>query len=982
MRDNTTFKIISLFLFALLFLFPVTSFAQTTGSIGGIVTDVTDGSPLEGASIKIEGSNQGAITDANGEYVILNVDVGTYNIEASYIGFNTEKVTGVGVSVDSRTKVNFALISSEITTEVIVIEAERKGIDVEQSGRLIENETIERQGTRGITNIVSQTAGVVQDERGGQLNIRGGRETDNVIIIDGIVTNNPIDNTTTSANIANSLIQEIAVLTGGFGAEYGNVLSGVINVTTKGGTDVYTGSIEAVTDEFTGDWIKTTSQGYNLYNFSFGGPLIPTEKLSRVLNFYGGVERQWLKVRNPSWIADDLFEDGIIPNQGEDSWTYSGRLNFNLSEIQGSKIPIDLKFGALVSESNERRWINGFTATNSYHNPFWDYDDQQFYGRIIHNVASNFFYELQGSYFVSKFERGDPFFRDQVTLYGDTVGYLKLQHGNDWRSHWNPDYDPLLPIQGAWTVPDANTGNVFQTAGVVYPRYEKNDVSYIGGKLDATWAILTKEYGDHEIKFGGEYKYHTLKYLNVFANPLAANSWELDSITGQRVYQTPPRQLWWSATNGGLNAYGYNIIDQFGNVITNAEEEKAKNPIIAAVYLRNKVDFGDFTFNLGVRMDMLDVNDDVLISPTDLYHEDGVLLSADDYKKSSANLKFSPRLGFSFPVTDKTVFVAQYGKFIQLPPLQYLYISKYSFQQFFAASIQNVSENSALKPEELTSYEVGIKQQIGDYLNAGVTVYYRETKDQIGAGRITGSPTVPNGYNIYQNNDFSVSRGLEFYLSLRRYNRIAIDIAYSLAYASGTGSDANAKFQLVNESGAELPKFTFPLNYDQRHTGTINFDYRFGSTDVPKGFAGEILKNLGLNLLFSFNSGRPYTSRTLPTEAFNFSTGSGNDEGAATSTKNGVTWNWNLRLDMKLDKEVKLWKTNWNFYIYVINLLNTEIINSVYGSTGTPYDNGYLNTPNGNVQTQLFKDNFNIRVKSINRWGPPRQVRFGLKISF
>jgi outer membrane receptor protein involved in Fe transport len=329
------------------------------------------------------------------------------------------------------------------------------------------------------------------------------------------------------------------------------------------------------------------------------------------------------------------------------------------------------------------------------------------------------------------------------------------------------------------------------------------------------------------------------------------------------------------------------------------------------------------------------------------------------------------------------VFVAQYGRFVQLPPLEFLYISKYAFQQFFAASIQNVSENSGLKPEKLTSYEVGIKQQIGDYLNAGVTVYYRETRDQIGAGRIIGvSGKVPNGYNIYENNDFSISRGLEFYLSLRRYNRIAVDIAYSLAYASGTGSDETSKFTLVNESGAELPKFTSPLDFDQRHTGTINFDYRFGSTDVPKGFAGEILKNLGLNLLFSFNSGRPYTARTLPTEAFNFSLGSGNDEGAALTTKNGITWQWNLRLDLKLDKTVNIWKTNWNFYVYVINLLNTELINGVYGSTGTPDDNGYLSTPNGNVQTQLFKENFNIRVINPARWGPPRQVRFGLRVNF
>ena len=963
MRDITIFKILSLLLFALLYFTPINSFSQTTGSIGGRVVDASDNSPLPGASLKIEGSNQGAITNDNGEFVILNVDVGTYTVEASYIGYNTNRITGVKVSVDARTKADFELSSALIQTEVITVEAERKGIDVEQSGRLIESETIERQGTRGITNIVSQTAGVVQDERGDAINVRGGRDNETVIIIDGVVTNNPIDGSVSNANVANSLIQEIAVLTGGFGAEYGNVLSGVINVTTKGGTEVYSGSIEAITDEFAGDWMKTISQGYNLYNVSFGGPLIPTKELSRVINFYGGVERQWLLVRVPSWITDKMsvFEDGILPNDGQNSWFYSGRLNINLSEIKNSKVPIDLKFGALISENHQRRNQMGYLKTNSYHNPYYDFDDKTLYGRIIHNVSSNFFYELQGSFFESIFERGDPFFRDNITIYGDT------------------NHVPILPIQGAWTVPDPNTGNVFQTAGVVYPRYEKNEITYLGGKLDATLAILTKKMGDHEFKFGGEFKYHTLRYMNVYAPPLAANSY--DSIS--QTYLTPPRELWWSATGAGLNAYGYYIRDQFGNLITNAEEQEAKNPMIAAVYLRDKVDFGDFTFNAGVRVDMLDVNDQVLKDPNDLYHQDGALLSADDYKESSQNITVSPRLGFSFPVTDKTVFVAQYGKFVQLPPLEFLYISKYAFQQFFAASIQNVAENSGLKPEKLTSYEVGIKQQIGDYLNAGVTVYYRETQDQIGAGRIIGvSGKVPNGYNIYQNNDFAISRGLEFYLSLRRYNRIALDIAYSLAYASGTGSDENSKFTLVNESGAELPKFTSPLDFDQRHTGTINFDYRFGSTDVPKGFAGEILKNLGLNLLFSFNSGRPYTARTLPTEAWNFSLGSGNDEGAALTTKNGITWQWNLRLDLKLDKTVNIWKTNWNFYVYVINLLNTELINNVYGSTGTPDDNGYLSTPNGNVQSQLFKDNFNIRVINPARWGPPRQVRFGLRVNF
>ena len=114
--------------------------------------------------------------------------------------------------MDARTKADFDLSSTLIQTEVITVEAERKGIDVEQSGRLIESETIERQGTRGITNIVSQTAGVVQDERGDAINVRGGRDNETVIIIDGVVTNNPIDGSVSNANVANSLIQEIACL--------------------------------------------------------------------------------------------------------------------------------------------------------------------------------------------------------------------------------------------------------------------------------------------------------------------------------------------------------------------------------------------------------------------------------------------------------------------------------------------------------------------------------------------------------------------------------------------------------------------------------------------------------------------------------------------------------------------------------------------------------------------------------------------------
>ncbi len=340
MRVNTILKFVTLSVFFTLFL-SVTAYSQTTGSISGSVVDENN-QPLVGATVKVQNSGLGAETDGNGEFLILNVDVGSYNLEIRYVGYATQIINTVKVSVDQKTKLGVIKMSqtSEFTTGDIVITAERKGIDVEQSGRQINQEQIENSGIRGITNLVSKTAGVVQDERGGAINIRGGRSSENSIIVDGVATTNPVDGSS-SASVPNSLLQEISVLTGGFGAEYGNALSGVINVTTKSGTEVYSGSMEAQSDVLAGKWIKTKSQAYNLYNISFGGPLIPSKDLSRIINFYGSAERQYLGVSNPSWIAEDLFADqgGVIPNFTKSVWSYSGRLSINLSDLKKS-IPI------------------------------------------------------------------------------------------------------------------------------------------------------------------------------------------------------------------------------------------------------------------------------------------------------------------------------------------------------------------------------------------------------------------------------------------------------------------------------------------------------------------------------------------------------------------------------------------------------------------------------------------------------------------
>lgn len=966
MRGKFLYSFIVLIILAGSFLVSSMSYAQTSGSIGGRVIDANDRSPLIGATVKIEGSSLGAVTNDNGEYIILNVEVGSYSVVASYIGYTDTKTNEVKVSVDQRTKVDFELKpEGEIVTDVIEITAERKGIEVDQSGRLITQDQIENSGIRGIQNIVSKTAGVVQDERGNSINIRGGRTDETMIIVDGVVTTNPIDGTS-SAFVSNGLLQEIAIYTGGFGAEYGNVLSGVINVTTKSGTDKYSGSIEAITDEFAGDWINTTAQGYNLYSLTLGGPLIPTKELSKVINFYGGIEKQFLLVRNPSWISSELFENGIIPNFTQNLYSYNARLNINLSDIKGNNIPINLRGGLSMTDNHNRSFVQSYYKRNSDRNPLEIVKDRQYYGRLIHNVSSKFFYELQFNNYSTNDEFGDPYFMGNWFAYGDTNSIPELMAIQRQTG---------ILRQGSRLGNDPSSENVFFLPGRVNNIYTKSEVSYIGGKGDATFSVLTRKYGDHEVKFGGEYKYHTLRSLELSPVSLANNPIVGTDPNGNPIYQLNPVDLFFGR-EVLLKSYGYEVRDQYGNpIIVSGEDFEPRNPIIGAAYIRDKIDFGDLTVNAGLRMDYLNVNTEVLKDPNNIIGPDGVLLSNDDFEESTAEIEFSPRLGFSFPVTDKTVFIANYGRFIQLPQLQLMYIPREYLRKFFSNSVQNVVENSGLKPEKLTSYEVGFKQQVGDIVNFGITAFYKETRDQIGTARIVKGPGVPNGYAIYDNTDFSLARGLEMYLSMRRYQRAAIDIAYTLSYSSGVGSDPFSKFSLANNPDGVFPKFLFPTDFDQRHTGSINVDYRFGSEDVPKGFAGAILSNLGLNLQFSFNSGRPYTVRNLPKNAF--------DNGdVALSSKNGVYTDWNTRLDLKLDKTVDIWKTSLNVYIYVLNLFDTELVNNVYGATGVPGDNGYLNTPTGSQTNENYQSNWRDRIRDITNWGPPRQIRFGAKLSF
>jgi len=133
MKMSDTKNLYKIFLI-ILFLFSINIFPQgQSGKISGIVIDASTKEPLIGANVLIEGTNLGAATNVDGQFVILNISPGTYNITASMIGYSKSTEKGVEVNIDRTTQLSFGLNDEALQMEQVVIVAKRPAVIKDQT---------------------------------------------------------------------------------------------------------------------------------------------------------------------------------------------------------------------------------------------------------------------------------------------------------------------------------------------------------------------------------------------------------------------------------------------------------------------------------------------------------------------------------------------------------------------------------------------------------------------------------------------------------------------------------------------------------------------------------------------------------------------------------------------------------------------------------------------------------------------------------
>src|SRR5690554_5049359 len=176
----------------LLLFVPSIMLAATTGKIKGKVTDLQSGDPLIGANILVGGTSLGAATDVNGDFTISNLEAGTYELRASYVGYQSITISNVRVNADLTTELNFQLPAEGITTEEIEVIALRPLVNKSNTNaqRITTSEDIEALPVRGIDNILSLTPGVTLQDK--TVFIRGGRQDEVGYYLEGTNITDPL----------------------------------------------------------------------------------------------------------------------------------------------------------------------------------------------------------------------------------------------------------------------------------------------------------------------------------------------------------------------------------------------------------------------------------------------------------------------------------------------------------------------------------------------------------------------------------------------------------------------------------------------------------------------------------------------------------------------------------------------------------------------------------------------------------------------
>ncbi len=307
----------------------------TSGTISGVVTD-PQGAVVPGASITIKNLDTGLVravlSDDAGNYRVVGLPPGNYEVRVEHRGFNTEVRSGLTLTVAQEAVVPFSLRVSSLAEEVVV-SGEAMGVETAGStmSGLVDEKKIRDLPLNGrdMAQLVLLQPGVVNSRgsvqsantgRGTRFSVAGARPSQNLFTLDGTTINDALNNTPGSAQgllVGVETVREFRVLTSTYSAEYGRATGGVFVAVTKSGTNELHGSVfeflrnDALDARNFFDQAKPAFRR-NQFGGTLGGPIVKNRTF-----FFGSYEglRERKGITSVSVVPDDDARLGHVPGQ-------------------------------------------------------------------------------------------------------------------------------------------------------------------------------------------------------------------------------------------------------------------------------------------------------------------------------------------------------------------------------------------------------------------------------------------------------------------------------------------------------------------------------------------------------------------------------------------------------------------------------------------------------------------------------------------
>jgi len=227
----------------LLLTFSSIALAAQTGLIRGHAYDAETGEPITFGNAVLEGTTIGTNTDIDGFFTLTDVPVGIYQLQISFIGYETTSVE-VNVKEDGVIYKKILVNSGGVQLQAVDISARRESArtEVQISKLQVTQKQIKALPSTGgdadILQYLQVLPGVITTgDQGGQIFIRGGSPIQNKIMLDGMTIYNPFHSVGFYSIFETELIKKVDVLTGGFNAEHGGRISAVVDINTREGNN-------------------------------------------------------------------------------------------------------------------------------------------------------------------------------------------------------------------------------------------------------------------------------------------------------------------------------------------------------------------------------------------------------------------------------------------------------------------------------------------------------------------------------------------------------------------------------------------------------------------------------------------------------------------------------------------------------------------------------------------------------------------------